>query len=116
MMVLTDEEFRNTSKEELAAICNDDWKPHVEYDLVFSDLRTNEIYVSVSFPLVSFMITAIAISIHFLKGVVQNGPKRPYGNAVLKFKMVVSSGWTVITFDISEDNQLKYFNVCGSLV
>ena len=69
LMVLTDEEFRNTSMEELAAICNDDWKPHVEYDLVFSDLRTNEIYVSVSFTMVSFMIT-ITVSFKFLKGVV----------------------------------------------
>jgi hypothetical protein len=52
-MVLTDEEFRNSSKEDLAEICDDDWKLHVEYDLVFSDLRTNEIYVSVGLSNVS---------------------------------------------------------------
>ena len=46
-MVLTEEQFQNTSQEELESSC-ESWKRHVEYDLVFSDLRTNEIYVSVS--------------------------------------------------------------------
>jgi hypothetical protein len=46
-MILSEEQFQNTSKEELERSC-EAWKRHVEYDLVFSDLRTNEIYVSVS--------------------------------------------------------------------
>ena len=45
-LILSDEQYVNSSQEELQRTCQS-WKRQVEYDLVFSDLRTNEIYVSV---------------------------------------------------------------------
>ena len=45
--MLSDEDFQRATKEDLES-CKT-WKLHIEYDLAFSDIRTNKIYISVSF-------------------------------------------------------------------
>ena len=47
-MLLSDEEYLNSSSEDLEKRC-ESWKRQESYDLIFKELRTNAIYVSVRF-------------------------------------------------------------------